>query len=413
MLPNRTARPALASDIITDVLVIGAGYTGLAAAKRWRETAPNDAITVIDSSEVGEGNPGRNSGFLLEISLANDANPKQLARMEKCNQLIAGSIEKIVIAMENADENCQLQRAGTYRGAAGKQGLKSLRQYRDFLEAANLPYENLNKEELASRIGTSFYQHGLYSPHCYLAQPAALIRALAKQLPADIQLFENTPATALTQQQNQWLIETPNGNVSAKKVIVANNAFAKSLGLVKPQLVAMYTYAGITAPLPKELLNTLGSDSNWGLLPTHRLGSTLRRTQDGRALIRCLYGYEKEISATKVKNELCKNLYKRFPQLAGTEFDQIWGGAVGFTLNGGAIFGEVKPGVFISAGCNGGGVVKGNLLGELLVDHANGKPVPDVNGLFGQASWMPPEPLRSIGFQVISRLERYRGRAEI
>lgn len=413
LLPLRTPKPALAGDIRVDVAIIGAGYTGLAAAKRWCDIAPNDSVAMIDSSEIGEGNPGRNSGFLLEVSLANDADPKQLARMQECNRLIAASMEKISAAVKDSPADCQLLRTGTYRGAAGKQGIKSLNQYRAFLEGADLPFEDLNRQDLAARIGTNFYQQGIYSPHCYLAQPAALVRTLAKQLPASVQLYENTPALTIRSQGNTWLLETPKGHIRARNIIVANNAFAKSLGLSKPQLVAMYTYAGLTPQLPSSVLHSLGSEKNWGLLPTHRLGSTLRRTQDGRLLIRCLYGYEKEIDSYKVAQELATNLIKRFPQLRGIRFDQIWGGAVGFTLNGGAVFGEVEPRLFISAGCNGGGVVKGNLFGELLADLANGLPIPDIVALFGKASWMPPEPIRSAGFQVISRLERFRGRAEI
>ncbi len=413
LLPERPARASLKQDISIDVAIVGAGYTGLAAAKRWQELAPGDAIAIIDSSEIGEGNPGRNSGFLLEISLANDANPNEISRMQRCNELIAASMQKILRAVENSAENCQLKRRGTYRAAAGKAGMKALQQYRSFLEAANLPYEELSRDDLAQRIGTQFYQRGLYSPHCYLAQPAALIRSLASQLPDDVQLYENTAALNLHQQGGGWIIETAEGNIAAKKIVLANNAFAKFLGIGKSQLVAMYTYAGMTPVLDQALLDGLGTDENWGLLPTHRLGSTLRRIEDGRLLVRSLYGYEKEISHNKVAKELKENLDKRFPQLSNIHFEQIWGGAVGFTMNGGSIWGQVKPGLFASCGCNGGGVVKGSLFGELLADLANGQPVPNVAQLFGDASWMPPEPFRAIGFQLISRLQRFLGRAEI
>ena len=57
-------------------------------------------------------------------------------------------------------------------------------------------------------------------------------------------------------------------------------------------------------------------------------------------------------------------------------------------------------------------MVKGTLFGELLADLANRRKVADVAGLFGRASWMPPEPFRALGFQLISALEKYRGRAE-
>jgi glycine/D-amino acid oxidase-like deaminating enzyme len=394
-------------------VIIGAGYTGISAAKRMHELAPSDEIAIIDSSEIGEGNPGRNSGFLLEIALANDADPSQLHRMRQCNELIAASLGKIVKAVESSSIDCQLKRMGTYRGAAGKQGLKSLHQYAAFLEAAQLPYQDLNRGEMEQNLGTQFYQRGLYSPHCYLAQPAALIRCLADELPDKVHLFENTPAISLQQSGGRWLIKTANSEISARKVMLTNNAFAKSLGIGKSQLVAMYTYAGITPVLDPALLQTLGSDTSWGLLPTHRLGSTLRKTEDGRLLVRCLYAYEKEINSALVRQELSRNLVKRFPQLANTELEHIWGGAVGFTMNGGAIFGEIKPGLFVSAGCNGGGVVKGSLFGELLANLASGQPVPDVSALFGKASWMPPEPIRSLGFKLVSGLERFRGQAEI
>jgi glycine/D-amino acid oxidase-like deaminating enzyme len=413
MLPSRVAKPALSSDMAVDTAIIGAGYTGISAAKRMHELAPNDEIAIIDSSEIGEGNPGRNSGFLLEIALANDADSSQLDRMRQCNGLIAASLGKIVKAVESSSIDCQLKRMGTYRGAAGKQGLKSLHQYAAFLEAAQLPYQDLNRSEMEQHLGTQFYQRGLYSPHCYLAQPAALIRCLADELPDKVHLFENTPAIDLKRSGGRWLIKTADGEISAKKVMLANNAFAKSLGIGKSQLVAMYTYAGITPVLDPALLQTLGSDTSWGLLPTHRLGSTLRKTEDGRLLVRCLYAYEKEINPALVRQELSRNLVRRFPQLANTELEHIWGGAVGFTMNGGAVFGEAKPGLFVSAGCNGGGVVKGSLFGELLANLANDQPVPDISALFGKASWMPPEPIRSLGFKLVSGLERFRGQAEI
>ena len=55
------------------MVIIGAGFTGIACANRWQALDPNAKIVLIDASEIGEGNPGRNSGFMLEIALAEDA----------------------------------------------------------------------------------------------------------------------------------------------------------------------------------------------------------------------------------------------------------------------------------------------------------------------------------------------------
>ena len=138
----------------------------------------------------------------------------------------------------------------------------------------------------------------------------------------------------------------------------------------------------------------------------------MRRTADGRLLIRSLYGYEAEADSGAVGARLKTSLERRYPQLADVEFAGVWSGATGFTMNGAPVWGEHAPGLFVAAGCNGGGVVKGTLFGRLLAEMALGFGATDIPALFGKASWMPPEPLRRLGFDVLSRVERYKGRAE-
>src|SRR5690606_2926353 len=189
--------------------------------------------------------------------------------------------------------------------------------------------------------------------------------------------------------------------------------FCKKLGVAGSRLVAMYTCAAMTEPLSSKSLDSLGSDPEWGLLPAHRLGSTLRRTADGRLLIRSLYGYEAELDKSAASTTLKAALERRYPRLKDVRFASVWSGATGFTLNGSPVWGEHAPGLFVAAGCNGGGVVKGTLFGRLLAEAALGFGAPDIAALFGRAAWMPPEPLRRLGFNVISRIERYKGRAEV
>ncbi|MEC9415017.1 MAG: FAD-binding oxidoreductase [Pseudomonadota bacterium] len=413
LLPARQETVALKHEKKTDVVIIGAGYTGIAAAKRWHQVASNDDITVIDASTIGEGNPGRNSGFLLEISLANDATSKDMQRMSECNKLISETMEKIIDSIAHSDINCQIYRTGTYRAAAGSVGIKALKKYQNFLEKSELEHEYLNKVELKERIGTDFYQAGLFSPHCYLAQPAALIRALAESLPDEIHLYENTPALEIKKDHSYWRIKTPNAPIKAKKVIIANNAFCGQLGLGKSYVSTIYTYAGLTEILDQDTQEFLGTEKDWGILPTHRLGSTLRKTADNRLMIRSLYDYGAERNNTLIAKKLLRSLKSRFPNLKNVKFESVWGGTTGFTYNGGPLWGEIDSNIYISSGCNGGGIVKGTLFGELLADLANNHSVPDINKLFGSASWMPPEPFRKIGFKLISMIERIRAKDEI
>ncbi|MEE4278110.1 MAG: FAD-binding oxidoreductase [Halieaceae bacterium] len=413
LLPPRTAKPALEGDHAADVVVVGAGFTGLACARRWQELDPRARIVVLDASEVGEGNPGRNSGFLLEIALADDADAGSRERMEQCNRLTREAMQRIVADVSASEDAIDLSRAGTYRAAGGEVGMRALHKYEAFLQASGLPYRRLDQAQLRAELGTDFYGAGLYSPDCYLAQPAAVIRAIAVQLPESVELFENSPVTGLRRSGAGWQVSTAQGQVSCRKLVLANNSFARNLGIARSRLAAVYTYAGITPVLDPGVLAELGSNPNWGVLPMHRLGSTLRRTADGRLLIRSLHDYESEGEPARVERDLADRLWRRFPQLRGARFEQLWGGAVGFTYNAAPLWGEHEPGLFVSCGCNGGGTVKGTLFGRLLAELANGEAVPDVTALFGRAAWMPPEPARGIGFRVRAALESWQGRSEL
>lgn len=412
LLVQRCPEPALRDELDCDVAVVGAGYTGLAAARAWAEARPDDRVAVLDASIVGEGSPGRNSGFMLEIALADDADPHAVDRMAGCNALIAETMTSLRALVEGNGIRCELARTGTYRASATAHGRRYLQRYRAFLDAAGLAYQELDQDALTSRLGTRYYDYGLYSPDCSLVQPAALIRGLADCLPANVTLYEETPAIALTREPGGWRLGCPDGSLRSPRVVLANNAFAREVASGVPWLGArlsvMYTYAGLTASLPRPLLRRLGSDRNWGLLPAHRLGTTLRRTVDGRLLVRSHYGYEREEDNALVARLLRDCLARRFPDLplGPSPFAHVWGGATGFTYNGAPVWGECAPGLWVSAGCNGGGVVKGTLFGTLLARRALGAATPDVACLFGAASWMPPGRLRQLGYVVKATLER-------
>ncbi|MBL1266509.1 MAG: FAD-dependent oxidoreductase [Halomonas sp.] len=410
-LAERQPCPALHGHSKADVVIIGAGYTGFAAASAWQQARPDDCIKILEADQVGEGSPGRNSGFMLEIALANDARPEELERMEKLNALSRQTMALLRERVERFGIDCQLERSGTYRAARSTIGQRALSQYEAFLKAAGLSYQTLNGNQLAERIGTRYYTQGIYSPDCYLVQPAALIVGLADSLEAGIELHEHSPATQIVPDGKKWRVTTPEGEVTAGQVILANNAFSRALGADSSRLTAIYTYAAITDPLPQPERERIAA-TTWGLLPAHRLGCTLRTTADGRLMIRSRYSYEREADNARIEAELKASLEARYPELTPVRFDKVWGGTTGLTYNGAPLWGEIQPGLYVSAGCNGGGIVKGTFLGDALARHALGKPVEDIASLFGKASWMPPDPARRLGFYLTSEMERRKAKNE-
>jgi len=130
-------------------------------------------------------------------------------------------------------------------------------------------------------------------------------------------------------------------------------------------------------------------------------------------LTRAFWGYEKELDNGKIENVLRKSLGRRFPNIADAEFAAVWSGATGLTLNGSPVWGEFEPGLCVSAGCNGGGIVKGTLFGQLLADLANGVSVPNIESLFGQAAWMPGGAVRWAGNVLVAAYEKFVGSDEL
>lgn len=404
--PRQCSQPAH-GDLDAELVVIGAGYTGLAAAEAWAKARPDDRILVLEAESVGEGSPGRNSGFMLEVALANDATSAELERMSRLNALSRQAMASLRHKVEQHHIACQLDHSGTYRAAHKPTGAAALADYQAFLEASGLRYERLERAALDERIGTSYYAEGLYSPDCYLVQPAALIRGLADALPASVQLHEHSPATAVRPDGNGWRVSTPSAEIRTPRVILANNAFSRALGADASRLTAIYTYAAVTPVLPTPIRERVMPQS-WGLLPAHRLGCTLRTTHDGRLMIRSRYSYEQEADNALIERSLAHSLARRYPELTDTEFEHVWGGTTGLTHNGAPLWGEIHSGLYVSAGCNGGGVVKGTFLGDALARHALGQTTEPIHQLFGKASWMPPEPIRHLGFCLVSALEKRR-----
>ncbi|MCA3280045.1 MAG: FAD-binding oxidoreductase [Roseomonas sp.] len=406
LLPKRTACAQAEGDLAADHVVVGAGYTGLAAARRLAELQPQARIIVIEATEIGEGSSGRNSGFASPRDLPSGPSTGDLQHADALNRFTEEGWAWLMAPIEQHGIDCGLQRSGRIKAAATDLGLLQVRALETAVKAAGLPHEVWDRSALQERIGTSYYQSALYTEEGYLLDPAALIRGLADTLPANIALHENTPLLSM-QRQGQWYLETPLARITAPSVIMATNAAIRHFGRLRDRLVTMYTYAALSDPLNAKDALHLGSMPVWGLLPSHRLGTTVRRFGPDRLLVRSMYAHERPVPAPRVQETLLSCFHRRYPGLAHIGLDQVWGGTTALTMNGAPWWGQVEEGLYTSAGCNGAGIVKGSILGkrlaELVLGHCKEA---EVRATWGLANWVAPEPFRSIGFNFISVRER-------
>ncbi|HLV28993.1 MAG TPA: FAD-dependent oxidoreductase [Burkholderiaceae bacterium] len=378
-------------------VVIGAGVTGLAAARRIAELEPETQVLLVDASTIGEGSSGRNSGFLINLphntGMSGHGSALDVAR--KQIRLYDMGLVWLKALIDQHGIDCGWNPVGKYHAAATSDGERrlqaTLRQYREW----GVAYREFDQDALERALGTRYYRYGYHSNNNVFVQPAALVRGLADHLPSNVHLWEGQPALSL-ERGKPFKIITAYGQITGDRVVVANNGFASKLGLARDRVFTIYTYAGLTPVLDAEEQAKLGSQAEWGVIPANRLGTTLRRTQSGRFMVRSAYSYEAEQSTERVRAMLQDCYRRRYPNMLSADFEHVWGGVTALTRNGALYFGRVEDGLYVSIGCNGAGMLKGSVFGKLLGEMACGAESPELAEALGfeRPSWLPPEPLR-------------------
>lgn len=412
LLPPRAPIPAAVGRITAKYAVVGAGYTGLAAARRLAELDPTAEIVVLEATTVSEGSSARNSGFASPSDIPAGVSETDLQQAAELNRFNAEGFQWLAALMDRHGITCDLHVSGRIKGAATEAGARVVRDLHATVRQLGLPHALLDAAQMEQRIGTRYYRCGLYTEAGYLLQPAALIRGLADTLPDNVRLHENSPVLSLSW-SGKWQLRTPDAAVTADTVVIAANASIKHFGWLRDRLVTIYTYAGITQTMAVGDAARLGAMPRWGLLPAHRLGTTVRRVGADRLMVRSLYAYERGLPDERVRAALTSCFHRRYPALAHVGLEHVWGGTTALTMNGAPCWGRLDDGLYAFAGCNGSGIVKGTVLGkrlaELIAGTADGR---DVRAAYGAANWVVPDPLRWAGFKVVSAIERWKAGQE-
>ena len=290
LLPDAAPAQSVEGKQTADWIIIGAGFAGLAAARRLSQLCPTDRIVILEARRVAEGPAGRNSGFMIDLPHDLSSSDYGGAR-EKDHLLTADNRHAIAFASEMADDfglgEEIFSKCGKINGAATAKGVAHNREYAAHLASIGEPSDMLDAQSMKELTGADYYLGGLYTAGTAIIQPAAFVRGVAKGLSSDrVKIFENSPVTGL-QRCGDWTATTDAGKVTAPKVILAVNGHLDSFGFFKNQLMHVFTYASMTRPLAHEEMARLGGKRIWGITPADPMGTTVRRisSQDGDRIV--------------------------------------------------------------------------------------------------------------------------------
>ena len=417
----RTNIQSLQSNEDCEWLIIGAGYTGLSAARKLGQLYPNQKIILIDAQLAGEGASSRNSGYLVDTTL-NDGftSNKELNNYKKKASIYDLGINTVKKFINEYQVDCDWNECGKYFASSNREDQKILTNFSDTLSKLGFEHNLLSSNELLKRLGTSFYNVALHTKGGVLLHPGKLVRAMIDVLPSNVSLYENSSLLNWSKQKNIISCNFKNAIINTKKIIFATNGFLKSLGIKSNYNFPITLTASMTRVLTDEEFRSIGQPKEWGVLPVRPMGATIRMTKDRRILIRNTAEVHNPFKMSK--KDLDKRsanqkigIKKRFPQLPDDIIQSSWSGIVSRTRNSSQIFEKVDDNVF-AAGCyNGSGIGVGTLFGEQIAIKASNENTKEIEVIEARnkPTWLPPQPFLNLGVKTRLIYERFKARSEI
>ncbi|WP_299348392.1 FAD-binding oxidoreductase [uncultured Shimia sp.] len=416
----------LDGDRSTDVVVIGAGFAGLSAARRLKQIDPDLDVVVLEAGHIAEGAAGRNSGFMIDIpheltseDYAGTGDDKHIMVLNRQAQAFgAEAVADYGITPDFFEKTGKINGAGSAVADAHNQSLAK------HLTALGEPYEMLDVQSMRRITGSEFYRSGLFTPGTVMVQPAGYVRGLAAGLQRDgVSICEDSGVTGFSRQGTGWKVETAKGTVSCARIILTVNGHLESFGFERGRLMQLFLFAVMTPELTAEQVATLGGQSRWGVTPSDPMGTTVRRI-DGplggnRIVTRSCAALRPNMRTStsdleRAATVMQKKFDARFPMLKGIDMEHTWAGHLCLSLNGVSVAREVHQGVFSGCVQNGLGIARGTLTGIAAAERCLGasSEIADFFEAQDMPKRLPPQPFQQIGANALLRWKEWRAGLE-
>jgi glycine/D-amino acid oxidase-like deaminating enzyme len=374
--PWTVARGEVPSRI--DVAVVGAGYTGLAAARTLARGGAS--VAVFDARAFGEGASARNGGQVLTgLKLgAGDL----LARFgpHRARALFSASLDAIaslegVIAEEGID--CDCARVGHLEAAAKPSHFEHFKAEQEVLAREFGHHVDLVPRSLQdAELGSERYHGLLVDPRSVAIHPVKYLHGLARAaIRAGAGLFDRTRVERVTRAGVGFRVRAGGRDVDARDVVACTNGYTdRALPALRRRVVPIGSYAIATAPLPSALADAiiprrrLVFDSKY-FLYYFRLSPDQRLVFGGRAQ----FTPSTPDSTRQSAEILRQGMVTVFPQLRDVPVEYAWSGNVDFTRDMLPHAG-LLDGVHYAIGYGGHGVALATYLGGRVADCVLGRP---------------------------------------
>jgi glycine/D-amino acid oxidase-like deaminating enzyme len=356
-----------------DLAIVGGGYTGLSTALHAAQAGVG--AHVIEAQEIGYGGSGRNVGLVnagvwmppaqVRAALGPAYGPRFLRRFADGPAMVFDLIERHQI-------RCEAVRAGTIHAAHAAAGLRDLEgRWREW-DAMGEPVEMLDAGATATALGTDAYVGGLLDHRAGTVNPMGYCRGLARAAKAaGAGISTGVRVTGLHKQQGGWRVETDQGPVTARAVVLGTNAYTDALwpGL-NSTFTTIHYFQFATVPLGPEADHILpGRQGVWDTAPVM---TSIRRDARGRLILgsmgRVIGSRERGLS----RRWADRQVRRLFPGLGPVAFEEAWHGQIAMTPDHLPRIHVLDEGLYTPIGYNGRGIITGTIFGQAMADLLTG-----------------------------------------
>jgi glycine/D-amino acid oxidase-like deaminating enzyme len=398
---------ALPSDPV-DVAILGAGFTGLSAARSLAELGAK--VAVLEAETIGWGASSRNGGMVLTgLKLGVNKLISMYGR-ERTQRMYAASLESIdcvekIIREENID--CDFSRCGHLEVACKQKHFDDYaRQVETIAREFNHNLRIVKREDLQQEIGSNVYYGGMVDEISAGCNPARYVAGLGRAaLSAGACVTENAKVHSIGRDSRQgekgWKLTTSRGPVFAKNVLVATSGYTGSATpALRRKIIPIGSYIITTEVLPEALAHEL-SPRNRMIYDSKNYIYYYRLTPDRRMLFggRAAFFPETGDSVRKSAEILRLGMIDVYPQLRDTKVEYVWGGTLDFAFDIMPHAGEMD-GLYYALGYAGHGVAMATWQGAKMAEMiATGKtdnpfvgiPFPGAPlGMYREKPWFLP-----------------------
>lgn len=401
--------PVLASlegEQASDVVIVGAGFTGLSAAIHLREMGA--AATVVEAAEPGWGASGRNNGQVIPTLAGHDPSDmvaRHGAAGERFNALLRDSAADLFDLVRRYGIAAEAEQTGWVQPvhSPGRFRLaeKRVREW----SALGAPVELLDRAAVGKMLGSEAWFGGFWNRTGGHVNPLALARGLADvALQRGAVVYARSPALAIASSRGGWTVRSANGSVTARALVLATNAytdaFASGLAArIAREVIPVTSWQMATEPIGDDIAGTI-IPGRQAMSDTHRDLHFARWATGGR-LVSGGAAVRPGRDAANLRRLVSARLQRLWPQIGDVAFEFVWSGFIGMTpdsllrpeVPGFPRIHRLGPNAFAWVGCNGRAVALSVSLGRELARASQGVAL-ETLGL--PLSEPRPQPLRGV-----------------